>query len=105
MEIFENSSFGSEMKKKTYIAGKQCNKLDITYEFDRIKGEKPKIKKYNRSNLKSSSKHCFLNVIKLILIVFFFYIKMESSFYNELMILYSLKPQKKITKKKKSNCV
>ena len=70
MKIFENSSFGSEMKKQTNIAGKQCNKLDIIYEFDRIKGEKPKIKKYNRSNLKPSSKHCFFNIVKLILIVF-----------------------------------
>ena len=56
---FENSPLGSELKKQTDIAEKQYKKLDNTYEFDRIKKEKPTIKKYNRSNLIYNSKCSF----------------------------------------------
>ena len=51
---------GKELKAQTDIAKKQYQKLDNTYEFDKvIKKEKPTFKLYNRSNLIYSSKYSF----------------------------------------------
>ena len=47
-------------KAHTDIAKKQYQKLDDTFELDKIiKEEKPALKKYNRSNLTYNSKYSF----------------------------------------------
>ena len=52
MKIFEYSPLDKNLKAQIYIAKKQYEKIDNTYEFDKIiKKEKPTFKKYNRSNL------------------------------------------------------
>ena len=60
MKRFEYSPLGKELKAQTDIAKKQYQQLDDTYKFDKIlKKEKPKFKKYNRSNLIYDSKYSF----------------------------------------------
>ena len=57
---FEYSPLGKELKAQSDIAKKQYEKVDDTYEFDKIiKKEKPTFKKYNRSNLIYNSKYSF----------------------------------------------
>ena len=56
MKRFECPLLGKELKKQTSVAEKRYQKLDDTYEFDKIiKKEKPSFKKY-------SSKYIFLNI-------------------------------------------
>ena len=60
MKRFEYSPLGKNLKSQIGIAKKQYQKLDDTYEFDKIiKKEKPIFKKYNRSNLIYDRKYCF----------------------------------------------
>ena len=66
IERSEYSLLGKELKKQTSIAEKEYQKIDNTYEPDRIKNSVTK--KYNRSNLIHSL--AFKNIITLILIVF-----------------------------------
>ena len=57
---FEYSPLRKELETQTDIAKKQYQKLDNTYEFDKIiKMEKPTFKKYNRLNLIYNSKCIF----------------------------------------------
>ena len=56
---FEYSLLGKELKAQIVIPKKQYQKLHNTYEYDRIKKEKPTIKKSNRSNLICSSEYGF----------------------------------------------
>ena len=87
MKRFEYLPLGRELKPQTDIGKKQYQKLDDTYEFDKIiKKDKPTFEKYNRSHLIYSSKYSFYGF---------------TSFYNELNKFYSLKPQKESTKEKK----
>ena len=52
LKQFEHSPLGKELKAQTDIAKKQYQKLDNTYEFDKIiEKEKPTLKKYDRLNL------------------------------------------------------
>ena len=63
MKRFECSLLGKELKKQTSVAEKRYQKLDDTYEFDKIiKKEKPSFKKYKVLNLIYSSKYIFLNI-------------------------------------------
>ena len=64
MKRFEYPPLESELKKQIYIAEKQYKRLSNTYEFDRIKKEKSKIKKCNRSNLMYDSKYDFYEYYK-----------------------------------------
>ena len=49
MKRFEYSPLGKELKAQTDIAKKKYQKLEDTYEFDKIiKKEKPTFKKYNQ---------------------------------------------------------
>ena len=60
MKAFEYSPLGTGLKGQTDIAKKQYQKLDDTYELDKvIKKENPTFKKYNRSNLIYNSKYSF----------------------------------------------
>ena len=60
MKRFEYSPLGKELKTQTGTTKKEYQKLDNTYEFDKIvKKEKPTFKKYNRWNLIYSSKYIF----------------------------------------------
>ena len=52
MKRFVYSMLDRELKAQTDIAKKQYQKLDNTYEFDKIiEKEKPTLKKYDRLNL------------------------------------------------------
>ena len=60
MERFEYSPLEKESKAQTNITKKHYQKLDHTFDFDRIiKKEKSTLKKYNRSNLIYDSKYIF----------------------------------------------
>ena len=60
MKRFEYSPLSRELKSQTDIAKKQYQKLDNTFEFDKIiKKEGPTFKKYNKSNLIYNSKYDF----------------------------------------------
>ena len=60
MKAFEYSPLGKGLKGQTDIAKKQYQKLDDTYEFDKvIKKEKTIFKKINISNLIYNSKCSF----------------------------------------------
>ena len=60
MKRFEYSPLSKELKAQNDIAKKQYQKLDNTYEFEKmIKKEKPAFKKYNRSYLIYNSKYSF----------------------------------------------
>ena len=59
MKRFEYLLLGSELKKQTDTAEKLYKTWDTTYEFDRIKKQKPTIKKYNRSDLTYIGKYRF----------------------------------------------
>ena len=57
---FEYSSLGKELKAQTAIAKKQYQKLDHTFEFDKIiKKEKPTLEKHNKSDLTYNSNYSF----------------------------------------------
>ena len=63
MKRFECPLLGKELKKQTSVAEKRYQKLDDTYEFDKIiKKKKPSFKKYKVLNLIYSSKYIFLNI-------------------------------------------
>ena len=52
MKRFVYSMLDRELKAQTNFAKKQYQKLDNTYEFNKImEKEKPTLKKYDRSNL------------------------------------------------------
>ena len=58
MKRFKYSPLGKELKAQTDIAKTLYQKLDDTFEFDKIiKKEKPTLKKYDRSNLIYDSKY------------------------------------------------
>ena len=103
MKRFEYPPLESELKKQIYIAEKQYKRLSNTYEFDRIKKEKSKIKKCNRSNLMYDSKYDFYEYYN---IKHFENLSLASkypilaSFYKNFN---SLKPEKESTKGKKAN--
>ena len=60
MKRFEYLPLDKESKSQTDIAKRQYQKLDNTFEFDKvIKKEKPTLKKYNRWNLIYDSKYRF----------------------------------------------
>ena len=60
MKRFKYSSLGNELKAQTDTAKKQYQKLEDTYEFDKIiKKEQPEFRKYNRSNLIYNSEYSF----------------------------------------------
>ena len=57
---FEYFLLGKELKAQFDIVKKQYQKLDDTFEFDKIdKKEEPTFKNYNKSNLIYNSKHSF----------------------------------------------
>ena len=103
MKRFEYPPLGSELKKQTDIAEKQDKRLDNTYELDRIKKEKSKIKKCNRSNLMYDSTYDFYEYYN---IKHFENLSLASkypilaSFYKNFN---SLIPEKESTKEKKAN--
>ena len=104
MKRFENLPLGKESKAQTDIAKKQYQKLENTYEFHRIKQEKPTIEKYNKSNLIYSSKYSFYEYYNINFNSLSPTSKYEvlTSFYNELDTFYSLKLQTESTKEKKA---
>ena len=55
MKRFEYSPLGKELKKQTGFAEKQYQKLDNTYEFDKI----VKKENYSKSNLIYGANHSF----------------------------------------------
>ena len=63
MKRFEYSPSDKELKAQTDIAKKQYQKLDDTYELDKIIKKTPTFKKYNQSNLIYSSKYSFYHNI------------------------------------------
>ena len=115
MKRLEYSPLDKELKAQTDIAKKQYQKLDNTYEFDRIQKNKNKnktktkstTKKYNRSNLIYSIKYSFYEYysINFNSLSFTSKYKVLTSFCNELNNFYSLKPQKESTKEKKRLCI
>ena len=94
-----------ELEAQTGIAKKQYQKLDNTYDSEKIiKKEKPTLKKYNRSNVIYNGKYSFYE---------YFIKKINSLFltskYPILLLFYSdlnkfnnLNPQKETTKEKKA---
>ena len=60
MKRFEYSLLDKELKEQTDIAKKQCQKLEVTYEFSKIiKKEKPTFKKYSKSDLIYNGNYSF----------------------------------------------
>ena len=51
MKRFKYAPLGKELKAQTDIAKKRNQKLEDTFEFDKIIKKKKTFKKYNRSNL------------------------------------------------------
>ena len=105
MKSFEYLSLGKELKIQTGNAKTQYQKLDDTYEFDKIiKVEKPTFKKYNRSNLIYNSKYSFYEYCN---IKNFNNFSLKSnypillSFYSDLNQFNNLNPQKESTIRKK----
>ena len=85
LKRFEYSPLGKELKAQTAITKKQYQKLDNTYEFDKIfKKEKPTLENYNKSNI--------------IVIV-----KNLKTFLNDLDKFNKLKTLKEKAEKKKTN--
>ena len=57
---FQYLLLGKELKAQINIAKKQYQKLDNTYEFDKIiKKEKPTLENYSKSDLIYSSNYSF----------------------------------------------
>ena len=64
MKRFEYSTLGKELKAQPDIAKKQYQKLDDTYEFDKIiKKEYPELKNYSKSNLIYNANHSFYKYV------------------------------------------
>ena len=106
MKSFEYLPLGKELKIETDNAKTQYQKLDDTYEFDKIiKVEKPTFKKYNRSNLIYNSKYSFYEYCN-IKNIYNFSLKSNYpillSFYSDLNQFNNLNPQKESTKEKKA---
>ena len=96
---------GKELKAQTDIAKKQYQKLDDTYEFDKIiKKEKPILKKYSKSDLTYNSNYSFYKYYCDIKKLDSLCLKSKHSFLaeclNDLNKFNKLKPQKEETKKK-----
>ena len=106
MKRFYYSPLDKELKAQTDIAKKQYQKLDNTFEFDKItKKEKPALKKYDKSNLIYNSKYNFYEYYN---IKNFNSLSLTSkylillSFYSNLNKFNNLNPQKESTKEKKA---
>ena len=92
---FEYSPLGKELKAQTGIGKKQYQKVDNTFEFDKIiKKEKPTIENYSKSNLIYDTNHSF-----------YLSFKSKHSFLNEffddLDKLNNVNPKKKRKREKK----
>ena len=60
LEIFEYSSLGKELKKQTSVAEKQYQKLENSYEADKIiKRKKPTLENYSKLDLIYDANHSF----------------------------------------------
>ena len=63
LKRFEYSPLGKELKNQTSVAEKQYQKLDNTYESDKIiKKEKPKLENYSKSDLIYDANHSFFQI-------------------------------------------
>ena len=71
MKRFEYALLGKELKAQNDIAKIQYQKLDNTFEFDKIiKKEEATFKNYNKSNLIYNSKYSFYKYYRKNLITF-----------------------------------
>ena len=71
MKRFEYALLGKELKAQNDIAKIQYQKLDNTFEFDKIiKKEEAKFKNYNKLNLIYNSKYSFYKYYRKNLITF-----------------------------------
>ena len=62
IKTFEYLLLGKKLKSQTDIAKKQYQKLDVTFEFDKIiKKEKPTLENYSKSDLIYNSRYGFYN--------------------------------------------
>ena len=94
MKTFEYSPLGKELKAQTNIAKKQYQKLNNTFEFDKIiEKENPTLENCSKSNLIYNANHIFYNAKNFFLIKYF----------KDLNKFNNLKPQKEKTKNKKTN--
>ena len=102
MKRFEYSLLG----KDTIWHYKETQKLDSTYEYDKItRKEKPAFKKYNRSNLIYNMKHSFweyYNTKNFFSLSFTSKYPILLLFYSDLEKFNNLNPKKR---KHKKNCV
>ena len=108
MKRFEYSPLSRELKSQTDIAKKQYQKLDNTFEFDKIiKKEGPTFKKYNKSNLIYNSKYDFYKYCRDSKIFDDLSFKSKYSFlfelFNDLDKFNKLITRKEKTKKKENN--
>ena len=109
MKKFEYSPLEKESKAQTNITKKHYQKLDRTFDFDRIiKKEKSTLKKYNRSSLIYDSKYIFYAYHN---IRNFNYLSQKSSisilfsFLSKLNNFNNINPQKWRTKEKNRLCI
>ena len=97
MKRFEYSLLGKELKKQTSVAEKQYQKLDNSYEFDKIIEKE----NYSKSNLIYDPNHSFHK----------YYCDRKNNdnlsflndFFNEFNKLINVNPQKESTKERKIN--
>ena len=97
MKRFEYSLLGKELKKQTSVAEKQYQKLDNSYEFDKIIEKE----NYSKSNLIYDPNHSFHK----------YYcdrknhdnLSFLNDFFNEFNKLINVNPQKESTKERKIN--
>ena len=103
---FEYSPLGKELETQTDSAKKQYQKLDNTYEFDKIiKKEKPTFKKYNRLNLIYNSKSIFYKYYNIKTFNSIYHKTSDCAFvYSNFNEFNNLNPQKEIIKEKKALC-
>ena len=91
--------------KQTSFTEKQCQKLDDTYEFDKIiKKEKPIFTKYNRSNLIYNIKYYieYYNITNFNSLSLTSKYPILLSLYSDLNKFNNLNPHKESTKEKKA---
>ena len=107
MMRFEYLTSGKWLNAQTGIAKKHYQKLDDTYEFDKIiEKEKPEFKKHNISNIIYHNKHRFYEYYNN---KTFNSLSLTSkypiilSFYSNLIKFHNLNPQKPSAKQRKSN--
>ena len=83
---FEYYPLGKELKAQTDIAKKQYQKLDDTFEFDKItKKEKPTSKRYTRSNLIYDSKYSFYPYYNIKNVILFLLYQNIQLYYRSIM--------------------